>query len=96
MKLGGVGIPPRPGGLGGGGKLDGGALCLAGGGISAGQVEEEPPALVSTSLKLNWRKNSLVSLFQWDQNLVSDLSTSREGTFMKIKLIKFVRINFLK
>ena len=79
LKLGGGGTPPGPGGLGGGGKLDGGALDLAGGGINAGGGGR-PPALGSTSLKLNWRKNSLVSLFQWDQNLVSDLSTSREGT----------------
>ena len=75
----GGGGTPATGGLGGGGRLDGGALCLAGGGISAGGGGRAPP-LGSTSLKLNCRKNSLVSLFQCDQNLVSDLSTSRDGT----------------
>ena len=63
MKLGGGGTPDMPGGLGGGGRLDGGALVLAGGGIRAGGGGRAPP-LGSTSLKLNCRKNSLVSLFQ--------------------------------
>ena len=70
----------------------GGAGTIAGGGGLATAL----PPLGSESLKLNCRKNSLVSLrrkrrnvlrkataylFQWDQKRCSDLSTSREGTF---------------
>ena len=80
LNAGGGGTPgPDDGGLGGGGRFEGGAGgrdgTMAGGG--AGPVL---PPRGSISLKLNWRKNSLVSLFQWVQNLVSDLSTSLEGT----------------
>ena len=61
--------------VGGAGGRDG---TTEGGG--AGGPRPPPPPRGSTSLKLNCRKNSLVSLFQWLQNLVSDLSTSRDGT----------------
>ena len=54
-----------------------------GGGLGAPAV-----FLGSDSLKLNCRKNSLVSLFQWDQKRCSDLSTSLEGTWWLPKFDK--------
>ena len=83
LNCGGGGTPAEPGGIGGGGKLAGGALPLpVVGGIRAGGGGRLF-LLGSCSLKLNWRKNSFVSLFQWLQKRMSDLSTSREGTWTK-------------
>ena len=60
------------------------AITMAGGGgLGAPAV-----FLGSDSLKLNCRKNSLVSLFQWDQKRCSDLSTSLEGTWWLPKFDK--------
>lgn len=67
---GGGAMPMTPGG---GGKLAGGRGIPGGGG--GGAIEGLRPS----SLKENWRKNCLASLFQWVQNLPSLLSTSREG-----------------
>jgi hypothetical protein len=50
-----------PGGMGGGGRLVGGRLGMAGGGIRLGGGGRGTVFAGSTSLKENWRKNSLVS-----------------------------------
>lgn len=96
LKLGGGGgTPPGPpgaiptgvpGGIGGGGRLGGGTLGRPGtpGGRSAGGGADLAFFAGSTNLKENCKKNSFVSLFQWDQNLDSDLSTSLEGTLNEI------------
>ena len=91
---GGRGIIPRAagppvGGNGGGGRLDGGTGAGVGcgksvagcGGITLGPPPPGPPLPSLSFLKANCRKNSLVSLFHSDQNLPSDLSTSRDGTY---------------
>ena len=57
---GGGGTPPLPGGIGGGGRFGGGTLGRVGGGMRAGGGGRAVLA-GSTSLKLNCRKNSLVS-----------------------------------
>jgi len=83
LKLGGGGGTPLPGGMGGGGRLGGGTLGRPGGGMRAGGAGRAVFA-GSINLKANCRKNSFVSLFQWDQNLPSDLSTSLDGTLKEI------------
>ncbi len=53
-----------PGGMGGGGRLVGGRLGMAGGGIRLGGGGRGTVLAGSTSLKENCRKNSLVSCVQ--------------------------------
>lgn len=72
-------------GGGGGTFIGGGGGIMWGGRIPGGMwgppCGPEPGGGPAGSfLKANWRKNCLVSLFQWVQNLFSDLSTSLLGT----------------
>ena len=64
MAVGGAGgFPVGPGGIGGAGREEvGGGAGRGGAGAMAGGGGREEPPRGSDSLKLNWRKNSLVSL----------------------------------
>lgn len=73
---GGGGGPSKAGGGGGIGLKRGGGMKL--GGIKGRSGPSR--GMRASTLKENWRKNCLVSIFQWVQNLVSLLSTALLGT----------------